>query len=316
MLKPPFTALNMQELSHKACKGIFPPISSSYSSTIRTLIKNMMKVLPSQRLSSTDILELPEIESNLTTTCKKLDPLNKNNGLLGTIKMPQKIKDLAGRFPRPQYSREKLRRMNSEPSRLPSVHSSRSRAGSASSRKQWDLEKASQNKFVPRSVVNTKKQQEDYHLKKKTNHNSYFRRDSIERQVLQRAASNVVSRGSSNRRSIDIRNRNNSNNSRGRYEENKIPTQRRQWGMPPVAAKPKPTGQNYPALVNQKPPMSGNKPQMGMMRPPLGNINSNANNVLNGFNQKPNLPPKKDNYNYGGFGGIPRSNSPGLFRFQ
>lgn len=295
MKKPPFTALNMQELSHKACKGIFPPLSSKFSLTLKNLVKQMLKVLPSQRYSSKDIMDLPEIETHMTSTVKNLDPESKNEGLLGTIKMPIKMKDLAGRLPRPKYSRGKLKRLNSEPNRLPSVHS-RSRAGSASSRKKWDFEKSTMNKFIPKSVVNSKKLEKDFHLmKQQPSSGRYFRQDSIDRNVLQRAASNVVSRHGS-RRSIDVRR----SNSRGPEEQKVAPQDRRRWGMPPIANKAQPN-----ALGQQ------NKPPLGMMRPPLRDVN-NQNN----YGRKP-PQPKRDGYNYGGFaGGSPRHNSPGLFRFQ
>lgn len=110
---------------------------------------------------------------NLTETCAKLCEENQNKDLLATILMPQKLSDLRNRLPRAKYSKNRLHRMNSEPARLPSVHSSRSRMGSAaSSRKKWDLEKVT-DKFVPRSVINSKKQQEDYHLIKETRDNRY-----------------------------------------------------------------------------------------------------------------------------------------------
>lgn len=274
----------------------------------------MLAVLPSQRLSSSALCDCKEIASNLTETCMKLDSNNKNFGLIETIKMPQKMKELNNRLPRPKYSRGRMRRMNSEPCRLPSVYSSRSRAGSASSRKQWDLEKPKQDKFIPRSVINSKKQQQDYHLKKESRNGGYFRNDSIQRAVIQRAASNIVSRGN-HRRSIDIR-RDASNESRG-YEERKIPLQnqninpspRRQWGMPPINPKI-PTKMNQPQAKYAKPPMAG-------MRPPLANIGvyMNKNNSNQTSNKNPFQQPPKNN-KAARFGGIPRSNSPGMFGFQ
>ncbi|CAI2363343.1 unnamed protein product [Moneuplotes crassus] len=304
MKKPPFTALNIQELSHKACKGIFPALTSAFSTTLRDLVKNMLKVMPTQRLSSSDIMEMEELETKLTNTCKNLDPESKNHGLLGTIKMPKKLQDLAGRLPRPKYSKLGLKRMNSEPCRLPSVNS-RSRAGSASSRKKWDFEKSEMNKFIPKSVVSSKKLEKDFHLMKQQPHSGrYFRQDSIDRRVLQRAASNLVSRGNS-RRSIDISKRSDSNNSR-RHEEQKAPVERRRWGMPPIASK-QPSG-----MSNQQP----SKPPLAMGRPPLQNMNMNSNSRV-GYGSNQPCYNRRDNYHMGSYArGSPRGNSPGLFRFQ
>ncbi|CAI2365245.1 unnamed protein product [Moneuplotes crassus] len=307
MKKPPFTALNMQELSRKACKGIYTPVTKTFSETLRDLIKKMLKVAPKDRLSSSDIIEMPELETQMTDTCKNLDPESKNDGLLGTIKMPYKMQELNKRLPRPKYSRGGLKRMNSEPSRLPSVHS-RSRAGSASSRNNWEVEKPETNRFVPKSVVHSKNKQADFHLVKQRSQGGYFRRDSLERKALQRAASNLVSRGQ--RRSIDIHRRSDSNNSR-KYEEQKsiiqASVEKRQIGMPPINTKLQPGIKNY----------QSSKPPLGMMRPPLRNMNLNSNNNGGGFaNAKP-PQPQKGNYQLAGFAiSNPRNNSPGLFRFQ
>lgn len=68
MLKPPFTALNIQQLSAKACKGIYPALSVTYSKSLSNIIKKMLQVLPSQRPTSFDLLEMEELEYNLTET--------------------------------------------------------------------------------------------------------------------------------------------------------------------------------------------------------------------------------------------------------
>ena len=68
MLKPPFTALSMQQLSAKACKGIYPAVVGTYSKSLSNIIKTMLQVLPSQRPTSSELLEMPEMEYNLGQT--------------------------------------------------------------------------------------------------------------------------------------------------------------------------------------------------------------------------------------------------------
>lgn len=61
MLKPPFTALNMQGLSAKACRGVYPAVSSTYSKSLSGVIRQMIQVSPSQRPTSFDLVEMPEV---------------------------------------------------------------------------------------------------------------------------------------------------------------------------------------------------------------------------------------------------------------
>ena len=190
MLKPPFTALDMKGLSDKACRGIYPAVRG-YSKSFTETLSKMLQVIPSKRPSSFELLDSTEFDMNMGKTCAGLVQDNMSKDLLATILMPRNINQLANRLPRPKYSGGKLKRMNSEPARLPSVDRSRSRLGSASSRKQWELENPT-NKFVPRSVINTKKNDENYHLNKKTGSNRYYSKDNNDRGVLQRAASNVL----------------------------------------------------------------------------------------------------------------------------
>lgn len=75
----------------------------------------MLQVSSAKRPTSSELLDLPELESNVGKTCSKLCAENQNVDLLGTIMMPKELKLLANRLPRAKYSRGKLRRMNSEP---------------------------------------------------------------------------------------------------------------------------------------------------------------------------------------------------------
>lgn len=140
MLRPPFTALNIKDLSAKVCRGVYPAVPAKYSKTLSNIVKKMLQVMPSQRITSFQLLALPEFELNIGKTCAKLCPENMSKDLLETIIMPRKFRDLANRLPRAKYSRKGVRRMNSEQFRLPSVHEDKSRLNSAGARRRWDLD--------------------------------------------------------------------------------------------------------------------------------------------------------------------------------
>lgn len=72
MLRPPFTALNIKDLSTKACRGVYPSISSTYSTDFSNIVKKMLQVLPSQRPSAAELLALPQFEDNIGKTWAKL----------------------------------------------------------------------------------------------------------------------------------------------------------------------------------------------------------------------------------------------------
>ena len=146
MLRPPFTALNIKDLSTKACRGVYPAISSNYSKSLSNVVKKMLQVLPSQRITSFKLLELPEFELNVGKTCANLCPDNMSKDLLGTILMPRNMRELSSRLPRAKYSRKGMRRMNSEQFRLPSIHEDKERVNSAAARRRWDIDK--EGKFI------------------------------------------------------------------------------------------------------------------------------------------------------------------------
>jgi hypothetical protein len=333
MLRPPFTALNIAQLSAKACKGIYPALSATYSKTMGTIIKKMLQVLPSQRPTSFELLEMKELEVNLTKTCAKLSPHNSSKDLLATIMMPRKLNDLANRLPRPKYAGMRIGRMNSQPARLPSGERSRSRAGSALSRKRWEVEKKLPEKEEPQSVLNSKKQQEDYHLIKETRSSRrYYSKENVDRGVYQRAASNMIPNVNvnSNSRVINFSRRSNSNNSR-LSEEQKVPAyhvplkskaqnEGRKWGMPPTGMKPPLANVNM-NVPNPRISRPYDDPPV-YNRPPTGKIGQS-------YQPKPGLPPIGLKPGFGGMNNgqrnvseninvgrvcYPRSNSP--FRYK
>ena len=71
-LKVPFDAPSIQMLSMKIVRGIYAPISTSYSTGLRNLVKELLQTTPSRRPTVNKILKLPliqdRIKSNLTNT--------------------------------------------------------------------------------------------------------------------------------------------------------------------------------------------------------------------------------------------------------
>jgi NIMA (never in mitosis gene a)-related kinase 1/4/5 len=324
MLRPPFTALDMQGLSSKVCRGVYPSIPPTYSNDLNNIVNKMLQVLPSKRLTSSALLDLPSIEANLGKTWAMLSPDNKSKDLLETIMMPKKLNDLANRLPRPKYSRGRLKRINSEPGRLPSVFRSQSRWGSASSRKQWELESA-QNKFEPKSAVNSQKKDINYHLNKNPTSNRYHSKENVDRSVLQRVASNNII-PTDRVRMIDFSRRNSQDS-----EERKIPkdsnminarrlsAQRKRWNEPTNMGANKPPLANFnlnipsPRIVNPYGNETNKKPPIGLptraglppigSKPGFGGINNQSPLMKRNYIQE-NYSNNRDGYN------LRRNNSP------
>ena len=106
--KPPFRANDMQGLFKKVQKGVFERIPKVYSDDLFNMICEFLKVQPSLRPSSQQILNHPIVLKN--TRDGKQDILRENSKakLLGTIELPQNLKFLKERLPRPNYNLDKL----------------------------------------------------------------------------------------------------------------------------------------------------------------------------------------------------------------
>jgi NIMA (never in mitosis gene a)-related kinase len=64
-LRHAFDANNMKGLIMKILKGTYPPISSKYSSDLRSLISSMLSRNPRQRPNINQILALPVIQTRI-----------------------------------------------------------------------------------------------------------------------------------------------------------------------------------------------------------------------------------------------------------
>lgn len=63
-LNHPFDATSMAALGHKVMSGRYNPINRTYSKNIRDIVATMLKVNPSQRPTTTQILQMPFIQKH------------------------------------------------------------------------------------------------------------------------------------------------------------------------------------------------------------------------------------------------------------
>lgn len=60
-LNPPFKAMDMEGLYRKIQKGVFDRIPSKYSNDLQTIISMCLRLVPSQRPASEELLNHPLI---------------------------------------------------------------------------------------------------------------------------------------------------------------------------------------------------------------------------------------------------------------
>lgn len=237
-------------------------MSGKYSNTLSSTIKKMLQVSPPKRVTSFELLEMPELEDNIGKTVAKLSTKNTGDALLETIAMPKKLGELAHRLPRAKYTRRTLKRMNSEPCRLPVINDTRESINSVVHKSsKWELnsKKSNGSGFEPRSAIITKKKASDIYANRGTGPSRYYSKENIDRSALYEAGQRIASRSRKARYVVDFSRRN--SESRQYSEERKevisrhVSEERKSFGRPA-----------------NKPPVPGFG---GLAKPPLGNVNLN-----------------------------------------
>jgi serine/threonine protein kinase len=61
----PFIADSIDELYKKICRGVYPPISKTFSTDLSGLIKSMIQIDPTKRPSCSEILAMPMIRDRM-----------------------------------------------------------------------------------------------------------------------------------------------------------------------------------------------------------------------------------------------------------
>ncbi len=114
-LRPPFQAKSMEELYKKVMRGIYPKLSSKYSEDLSDVIKLMIQVEAGARPSCEELLKMPMItkrieffnnNKDIDITEEMNENINKNNVLLKTIIVPNKLENLKKNLPKPNYNTE------------------------------------------------------------------------------------------------------------------------------------------------------------------------------------------------------------------
>lgn len=101
-LNPPFRAQDMQGLYKKVIRGVYPPLPSQYSPDLNNLIRTLLQVNPAMRPTCDKLLDMPLVQRN---TVQNQDSIEGESNLLGTIKIPRQITNLASQLPAPSYGR-------------------------------------------------------------------------------------------------------------------------------------------------------------------------------------------------------------------
>jgi NIMA (never in mitosis gene a)-related kinase 1/4/5 len=101
-LKPPFRADDMKTLFKKVAKGSYQPISSWYSKDLNAVLKLMIVVDSSKRLSCKELLEHKLIQAKKDALFYYKNEPEKSM-LLSTIEFPKNLTNLTERLPESQY---------------------------------------------------------------------------------------------------------------------------------------------------------------------------------------------------------------------
>jgi NIMA (never in mitosis gene a)-related kinase len=108
-LKPPFRANDMDGLYKRVLKGVYPKIGANYSQDLATMIKTLLQVESNIRPTCDQILAMDIVKKrmnllkNLPTDEIPMDESFSNLNLLGTIKLPKNLANLAKDLPKANY---------------------------------------------------------------------------------------------------------------------------------------------------------------------------------------------------------------------
>jgi len=91
----------MQGLYKKVVRGQFPRIPNIYSPELCQVIKLMLQVSPNMRPDSGKLLSSPLLSKWLGVGHSPLQPVDLNNELLHTIRIPKNLHLLSAKLPKP-----------------------------------------------------------------------------------------------------------------------------------------------------------------------------------------------------------------------
>ena len=108
-LKHPFEARDERSLAEKVMRGVYAPISSSYSADLSTMIRLLLNTDPARRPTVEDVLQhsivLKRIESS-QVKCGGPETMQKERTeLVSTIRVPRQLGQLQSKLPGAKYER-------------------------------------------------------------------------------------------------------------------------------------------------------------------------------------------------------------------
>ena len=104
-LKPPFTANDLQGLYKKICAGYFERIPAVFSNDLANVISSLLKIDPSKRPDTDQILSNPLVHKNFKGDLGNYtEKMQECDELLKTIKYnPRDLKGLKNILPKSNY---------------------------------------------------------------------------------------------------------------------------------------------------------------------------------------------------------------------
>ena len=111
MLQPPFKGTDMQDLSRKICRGVYPALHKQYSSDLNHVIKCMLQQKGKDRPNCDQLLDMKQVLRNLPKEMIELvGQEEEKSQLIGTIKLPRggNLRAIGDNLPKANYSRRDL----------------------------------------------------------------------------------------------------------------------------------------------------------------------------------------------------------------
>jgi serine/threonine protein kinase len=102
----PFEAKSLSELRFKVIKGVYPPIPSVYSPEMSAILRELLNLDPSTRFSAEQVLNHPIVQARMHLAPAPPSQLASHPSgslMLATIQVPQNLRMLKARLPKPSY---------------------------------------------------------------------------------------------------------------------------------------------------------------------------------------------------------------------
>ncbi|GAQ78227.1 Serine/threonine protein kinase [Klebsormidium nitens] len=103
----PFEARSMSELRYKVIRGTYPAIPAEYSKELAHMVKTLLNIDQATRPSAEQVLGMPIVQAHMALAPPLSVPTSDGkpmpNPMLATIQVPQNLRLLKAKLPRPAY---------------------------------------------------------------------------------------------------------------------------------------------------------------------------------------------------------------------